>query len=97
MLLTARGLAPLPFRVTISAYFLCINLVGIVLLTAQGSFGVSQAEISAMLLPAAGGGTLAGRWLARHISIGGFRRVVLLLLVITGVIGIATALPDMLA
>jgi uncharacterized protein len=93
MLLTARKLAPHPFRVTISAYFLCINIVGFAILIGQGTVGASQLSVTAALLPAAILGTVAGRQLAQLISPASFRRIILLLLVLTGVLGIVTTLP----
>lgn len=97
MLLTARKFAPHPFRVTTAAYFLCINIVGLAILIGQGTVGRSQLSVTAALLPTAILGTLAGRWMARFVSPTGFRRTIMLLLLLTGALGIATTLPQFLA
>ena len=97
LLLTARSFAPHPFRVTTSAYFLCINTVGFTILVIQGTIGQSQLAIVAALLPTALLGTIVGRHLTQYVSPAGFRRAIMFLLLITGALGIATTLPGMLS
>lgn len=97
LLLTARKFAPHPFRVTTSAYFLCVNTVGFAILVIQGTIGQSQLSIVAALLPTALLGTITGRHLARYVSPAGFRHAIMLLLLLTSALGIATTLPNYLA
>ena len=96
MLFTARRLAKDAFRVTISAYFVAINLIGVVVLLSGGAIGRSEVVTSAVLTPAAMIGTLIGNRLVRRLTAVGFRKLTLALLLLTGVMGIATALVALL-
>jgi len=96
ILLTARQLARDAFRVTIAAYFIALNLIGIVVLLVSGSLGASEVITSAALTPAALIGTLIGNRLVRHFTAAGFRSLTLALLLLTGVMGVGTALVALL-
>ena len=96
ILFTARQLAKDAFRVTIAAYFVAINLLGIVVLLAGGSIGETDIITSATLTPAALIGTLIGNRLVRRFTAVGFRKLTLALLLLTGLMGIGTALVALL-
>jgi uncharacterized membrane protein YfcA len=82
--------------VTIAAYFVALNLVGIGVLLAGGSLGESEVVTSAALTPAALIGTLIGNRLVRRFTAAGFRSLTLGLLLLTGVMGVGTALVALL-
>ncbi len=92
VLLTARDLAPAAFRVTLTGYFTCIDVVGLTLLIAGRSVHRGDLAAAVVLIPAAIAGRAAGRWLATHSAPALFRRVNLMLLLLTGLSGLATAL-----
>ncbi len=96
ILFTARALTKDAFRVTIAAYFVAINLIGIVVLLAGGTLGESEFVTSAALTPAALIGTLIGNRFVRHFTAAGFRKLTLTLLLLTGLMGIGTALIALL-
>jgi len=96
ILFTARQLAKDAFRVTISAYFIAINLIGLGVLLAGGTVGEREVVTSTILTPAAVIGTLIGNRLVRRLTASGFRTLTLALLLLTGVMGIGTALVALL-
>jgi len=96
ILFTARQLAKDAFRVTIAAYFVAINLIGILVLLTGGAVGESEVVTSAALTPAALLGTVIGNRLVRHFTAAGFRKLTLALLLLTGVMGIGTAIVALL-
>jgi hypothetical protein len=92
VLFTARDLSPSAFRVTLTGYFTCIDIVGLALLVAGRSVHRGDAAAALALIPAAIVGRSAGRWIATRTAPPLFRRINLLLLLATGVSGLATAL-----
>ena len=96
MLLAARNEPRDTFRANITAYFIVINLAGLLALAAQGLLTSQQAVVSATLLPPTLLGTLAGAWLSRFVPPPLFRRITLVLLLATGVIGFVTAATALL-
>jgi uncharacterized membrane protein YfcA len=92
ILFTARQLAKDAFRVTIAAYFVAINLIGGGILLAGGAVGHRELTISAALTPAALVGTVIGNRIVRRLTAAGFRSLTLALLLLTGLMGIGTAL-----
>ncbi|HEX5164302.1 MAG TPA: hypothetical protein VFV93_02810, partial [Thermomicrobiales bacterium] len=74
-----------------AAYFVAINLIGITILLAGGTVGQTELAISAALTPAALVGTLIGNRLVRRFTAAQFRRLTLGLLLLTGLMGVATA------
>jgi uncharacterized membrane protein YfcA len=96
ILFTARQLAKDAFRVTIAAYFIAINVIGSAVLLAGGTVGESEVVTSAVLTPAALLGTLIGNRLVRQFTADGFRKLTLTLLLLTGVMGVGTALVALL-
>jgi uncharacterized membrane protein YfcA len=91
VLFTARGLTPTTFRVTLTAYFACVDLVTLGLLAGSRSIGRDDAVLAVALVPAALVGRAAGRWLATRTSPERFRRLSLSLLALTGISGLVSA------
>jgi uncharacterized protein len=96
MLLAAREFTRDPFRASISAYFVVIDLAGIGALIWQGVLTERQLSVTAVLLPAAVLGTFSGTRLARRVNARLFRRMTLTLLLFTGLMGAVTAVVALL-
>ena len=96
ILFTARRLTKDAFRVTIAAYFVVINLIGFAVLLAGRTIGEREVLTTALLTPAAALGAFVGTRLVRRLSAGGFRTLTLALLLLTGLMGIGTALVALL-
>jgi uncharacterized membrane protein YfcA len=92
ILFTALGLTKDAFRVSIAAYFVVLNLAGFAILLASGTIGDGDVVTTAALTPPALLGTLAGNRLVRRLSAAGFRRLTLSMLLLTGLMGVGTAL-----
>jgi uncharacterized membrane protein YfcA len=91
ILFTARQLGVNAFRVTTAGYFVAINLIGMSILLAGGTVGRTELVVSAALTPAALIGTLIGNRLVRRFTAAQFRKLTLGLLLLTGLMGVATA------
>jgi hypothetical protein len=96
VLLTGREFAPQPFRASAAAFFVPIDVFGIATLISQGTVRRSDLGIVALLAPIAIGGTLIGGRLARHVSVAAFRRIILILLLLTGIVGSTSAVLTLL-
>lgn len=96
ILFNARGLEKDVFRITIAAYFIVIAVIGFAILLLGGSIGETEIVTSALLTPAALIGTLIGSRIARRLTADGFRTLTLALLLLTGLMGIATAIVALL-
>jgi uncharacterized membrane protein YfcA len=92
ILFSARRLTRDAFRVTISAYFVVVNLVGFAILLTGGTIGEREVVTTAVLIPPAALGVLAGTRLARRLSAARFRSLTVGLLLLTGLMGVGTAL-----
>jgi uncharacterized protein len=92
MLLAARDYQRDAFRATICAYFVAINVIGFAALLWQDLLTGAQIGTTATLLPAALLATYAGTRLSRFVPPAMFRRLTLLLLLLTGAMGGVTAL-----
>jgi uncharacterized membrane protein YfcA len=92
MLFTARQLPRDAFRGTISAYFIVTDLIGLAILFAGDTVGAHEGQLALLLTLPAALGVLAGNAVARRLSPAAFRALTLLLLLATGVVGMATAL-----
>ena len=92
LLFTVRDYDVLAFRVSIVAYFMVVNIIAFALFILQDVIHRNELVISLQLLPATLIGTVAGRWLVRYVSSGDFRRIVLGVLLATGMAGIVNAL-----
>ena len=97
MLFVARRLEPHAFRTSIVAYFIAIDVAALAILARVGEIGWPETRTALLLLPAAAVGTLIGRKLVSRIEVGLFRRVVLIMVVTTGLIGVLDAVRSVLA
>ncbi len=96
LLFTTRQYDMQQFRGSITAYFYYVNFVGLSLLILRGIVGWEQLEIAFRLLPAAIIGGFIGRRLLRSVSQSQFRKITLVMLLMTGTTGIVTALQSLL-
>jgi uncharacterized membrane protein YfcA len=76
-------------------YFVCLDVVGFPTLVASGVITRADLILAALLAPVAVLGRWIGAWLVPYVTPLTFRRVVLVLLLATGGIGIANALSTM--
>jgi uncharacterized membrane protein YfcA len=96
LLFTTRQYDMQQFRGSITAYFYYVNFIGLSLLILRGIVGWEQLEIALRLLPAAIAGGFIGRRMLRYVSQSQFRTITLVMLLMTGTIGIVTALQTLL-
>jgi uncharacterized protein len=80
------------FRGSITAYFYYVNCIGLSVLILRGIVGWEQLDVALRLLPAAIIGGFIGRRALRYVSQAQFRRITLIMLLLTGTTGIVTAL-----
>ena len=92
LLLAARELSKHEFRGTSALYFLPLSLVGIVVLAARGLVEVGEVWLALLLVPAAILGKALGTALLRRVSEKAFRALTLGIVLLTGSLGVATAL-----
>jgi uncharacterized membrane protein YfcA len=92
LLFTTRQYDMQQFRGSITAYFYYVNFVGLSLLIARGIVGWDELSVAARLLPAAIIGGFIGRHVLRYVSQSQFRKITLVMLLLTGTTGIVTAL-----
>ena len=89
--LQGRGIAPDPFRATLSALFLSSSLIGVGLFAAGGAVDTEVSSLAAAGLP----GLLTGWWLGTvaygRLGPGRFRGVVLLVLIVSALVAALTA------
>lgn len=95
LLFVARGYEVHAFRASLVTYFLLINAVAISARVWVGETGWVDIQ-TALLLPAAIVGTAIGRRLVRHVPLAAFRRFVLLLVLVAGLVGVITAARPLL-
>jgi uncharacterized membrane protein YfcA len=91
LLFTARNLPPAAFRVTITGYFVIIDIVAVGVLIVSGQAHLADVWLALMLAPAALVGRWLGKRLADRIAPAEFRRIVIALLLLTGAIGAISA------
>jgi uncharacterized protein len=95
LLFTAREFPPTTFRVTITTYFVLIDVVAVGILIASDQVHRADLWLAVSMVPAA----LLGRWLGRHIAHritpGAFRQVVIGLLLLTGATGVIGAIVSL--
>ena len=96
MLLTARRLAIGAFRSSIAAYFIVLSVVGLILLVGGHAIDRDDLTVSAVLVPAALVGTLAGSRLVQRLDAARFRKLTLVLLLSTGVFAVGTVIAALL-
>lgn len=87
LLFTARGLPPTTFRVTITAYFMVVDVVAVALLAASRQLHRSDVLLALAMIPASLVGRWVGRRMADRVSPATFRRIVVVLLLLTGASG----------
>jgi uncharacterized membrane protein YfcA len=81
----ARGWARDEYRSTLQAFFMLTGLLVVVGHGALGHFDLEVGRLVLVSLPCLALGSLAGQWADRFINPKGFRRVVLVLLLATGI------------
>ena len=91
LLLASRGLPKHEFRGTSALYFLPMSVAGIAVLTLRGLVDASEVPLGLLLVPAAIVGKVLGTALLKRVSEGAFRAVTLGLVILTGTLGVATA------
>lgn len=94
LLFEARDYGVNAFRTSIVAYFMVIDVVALAVLVQQQIIGRPQLQAAALLVPTAVAGSFIGRRLSAIIPVPLFRRIVLWLLVLTGVVGIVRAISE---
>jgi uncharacterized membrane protein YfcA len=87
LLFTARELPPAAFRVTITAYFMIVDLIAVGLLAASGQLGRNDVWLALSMVPTSLAGRWIGRKLADRVTPTAFRQVVIGLLLLTGASG----------
>jgi uncharacterized membrane protein YfcA len=91
LLLASRGLPKHEFRGTSALYFLPMSVAGIAVLALRGLVDASEIPLGLLLVPAAIVGKAVGTALLRRVSEGAFRALTLGLVILTGTLGVATA------
>ena len=92
LLLASRGLAKEEFRSTSALYFLAMSGLGLLVLAGRGLIEASDLSLSAVLIPAAIVGKVLGTTLLKRVSERAFRAFSLGIVILTGALGVATAL-----
>ncbi len=95
LLFSARDYATQVFRGTLTAFFYFVSIFGLVAMVSQRLVQRGDLYLSLGMLPAALIGTYLGQYFSRRISQRSFRRVVLILLVGTGITGAVAALRSL--
>ncbi|RIK46652.1 MAG: hypothetical protein DCC58_02485 [Chloroflexi bacterium] len=96
MLFTARRLPISAFRSSISVYFVVLSIVALVMLGGGRAIDGDDLITALALTPAGLIGTLAGNRIARRLDPGRFRTLTLVLLLVTGVVAVATVVAAFL-
>jgi len=91
LLLASRGLPKHEFRGTSALYFLPMSVAGILVLAFRGLVDASEVPLGLLLVPAAIAGKAVGTALLKRVSERTFRAVTLGLVILTGTLGVATA------
>ena len=91
LLLTSRDLPKRQFRATSAFYFLFMSVVILIILAARGLVGAAELPLAAALVPAAMIGKAIGTAFLKKISEGAFRALSLGIVILTGILGVATA------
>ncbi|MGH3146381.1 MAG: sulfite exporter TauE/SafE family protein [Rubrobacter sp.] len=91
LLLASRGLPKHEFRGTSALYFLPMSVAGFAVLALRGLVEASEIPLGLLLAPMAIAGKAAGTALLGRVSERTFRAVTLGLVILTGTLGVATA------
>lgn len=92
LLLASRGLPKEAFRSTSALYFLAMSLVGLLVLAGRGLIEGGEIRLALVLVPAALVGKMVGTALLTRVSEKAFRALSLGLVILTGTLGVATAI-----
>ena len=92
LLLASRGLPKAEFRSTSALYFLAMSVVGLVVLAGRGLIEGGETRLALVLVPAAIVGKIVGTAFLKKVSERTFRALSLGLVILTGTLGVATAL-----
>lgn len=92
LLFAARGLPKDSFRASNAAYFLILSVAIIVTLFVRDIVETSELWTAAALVPAAFIGKTLGTALVKRLSDEAFRRITLAVVLLTGVLGVLTAI-----
>jgi len=92
LLLASRGLPKEEFRSTSALYFLAMSLVGLLVLAGRGLIEGGEISLALVLVPATIVGKVVGTALMRKVSEKAFRAFSLGIVILTGALGVATAL-----
>ncbi|CAA9463441.1 MAG: hypothetical protein AVDCRST_MAG12-13 [uncultured Rubrobacteraceae bacterium] len=92
LLLASRGLPKAEFRSTSALYFLAMSVVGLAVLAGRGLIEGGEIRLSLILVPAAIVGKVIGTTLLERVSERAFRTFSLGMVILTGTLGVATAL-----
>ncbi len=92
LLLASRGLPKAEFRSTSALYFLAMSLVGLLVLAGRGLVGGGEIRLALILVPAAIVGKMVGTAFLKKVSEQAFRALSLGIVILTGALGVATAL-----
>ncbi len=92
LLLASRGLPKAEFRSTSALYFLAMSLVGLIVLAGRGLIEGGEIQLGLVLVPAAIVGKMIGTAFLKRVSERAFRVLSLGLVILTGTLGVATAL-----
>lgn len=91
LFLQARNLPPRSVRATLAVCFLMQEVVAVALLFGVGAADTSMLALSALGVPALAGGWLLGNWAFARLDRAAFRRGVLGMLGLTGLVALARA------
>ncbi len=96
LLLASRALPKHEFRGTSALYFLPMSVVGIGVLSARGLVETGEVWLGLLLVPITILGKAIGTTILGYVSEGAFRYLTLGIVVLTGSLGVATALWTLL-
>jgi uncharacterized protein len=91
LLMASRGLPKHEFRGTSVLYFLPMSIAGLVVLAIRGLVEAPEVPLGLALVPAAIVGKAIGTRLLEHVPEKAFRSLTLGLVILTGTLGVATA------
>ena len=91
LLMASRGLPKHEFRGTSALYFLPMSIAGLAVLAFRGLVEAPEVPLGLALVPAAIVGKAIGTILLKHVSETAFRTITLGLVILTGTLGVMTA------
>ena len=97
LLLASRNLPKRAFRGSSALYFLVVSVAGLVVLYLRGVFELDQTPLALALVPAAFVGKTIGTSFLKRVSENGFRAISLGLVILTGTLGVMTAVWALLS